>query len=50
MSLFATRKLDEDFLSKSYEWFENKELRRLTMTLPFTKRSQRNWYETLLRK
>lgn len=38
---------DERFLNKSWEWLQNAEIRRLTMSPRFTKEQQRAWFARL---
>lgn len=38
---------DERFLERSWEWFQDEELRRLTMAPVFTREGQREWFERL---
>lgn len=41
------REMDEVALEKSWEWLNDPEMKRLTITPDFDKQSQRKWYESL---
>jgi RimJ/RimL family protein N-acetyltransferase len=38
---------DERFLEKSWEWLNDPEIKRLTMTPDFTREAQRRWFQNL---
>ena len=45
--MLKTDKIDDLFLEKSFNWFENEDLRYITATKLFSKEDQINWYSNL---
>lgn len=43
-------KYDEDFLSKSWDWLNDPEIKFLTDTADFTKGDQKKWYQKIQEK
>lgn len=41
------REMDETALEKSWEWLNDPEIKRLTITPDFSKESQRKWFESI---
>lgn len=45
--IFNTVQFDKKFLSLSYKWLRDREIRKLTMSPRITRKKQQNWFEKL---